>query len=158
MDHTLKSTQSHFQVMVFVQLWIFFHLPSTLLICCHVHVLPKRRHSFGGCGWFLPFIIKRVLGIKHIFTCSFGNKRIHLLIRVYSISSMVKSIRGKWTVCCKEAVRFSEGPLLEVLLCSFCLLNLSQNTPAWRRSLRIKTSLHCLMMKFVQSKTVNYSY
>ena len=29
---------------------------------------------------------------------------------------LVKSIRGKWAVCCTEVVRFLEGPLLEVLL------------------------------------------
>ena len=29
---------------------------------------------------------------------------------------MVKSIGGKWAVRCREVVRFSEGPLLEVLL------------------------------------------
>ena len=32
------------------------------------------------------------------------------------ISSMVKSIGGKGAVRCREVVRFSEGPLLEVLL------------------------------------------
>ena len=29
---------------------------------------------------------------------------------------MLKSIGGKWAVCYTEVVRFSEGPLLEVLL------------------------------------------
>ena len=37
----------------------------------------------GGVVNFLPFIIKRILGIKRIFPCSFGNKRMRLLTRVY---------------------------------------------------------------------------
>ena len=45
----------------------------------------KKVSRFGGCGQFLSFIIKRILGIKHIFPCSFGNKRMHLLTRVYGI-------------------------------------------------------------------------
>ena len=32
-----------------------------------------------------PFAIKCILGIKHIFPCSFENKRMHLLTRVYGI-------------------------------------------------------------------------
>ena len=32
-----------------------------------------------------PFAIKRILGIKHIFPCSFENKRMRLLTRVYGI-------------------------------------------------------------------------
>ena len=51
-------------------------------ICYHVHVLGV---AVLGCGQFLPFIIKRILGIKCIFPCSFGNKRMHLLTRVYGI-------------------------------------------------------------------------
>ena len=35
------------------------------------------------------------------------------------ISSMVKSIGGKWAVLCTEVVHFSEGPLLEVLFCTY---------------------------------------
>ena len=45
---------------------------------------PKRRCSFG-CGQFLPFIIKRILGIKRIFPCSFGNKHMRLLTCVYGM-------------------------------------------------------------------------
>ena len=37
-------------------------------------------------------------------------------VRNVAISSMVKSIGGKLAVRCTEVVRFSEGPLLEVLL------------------------------------------
>ena len=44
-------------------------------ICYHVHVLGV---AVLGCGQFLPFIIKRILGIKRIFPCSFGNKRMRL--------------------------------------------------------------------------------
>ena len=49
----------------------------TCRICCHVHVLPKEALQFWECGQFLPFIIKR------IYPCSFGNKHMHLLTRVY---------------------------------------------------------------------------
>ena len=33
---------------------------------------------------------------------------------------MVKSIKGKWAVCCTEVVHFLDGPLLEVLLYDIC--------------------------------------
>ena len=49
---------------------------------CHVHVASR----FWGCGQFVPFIIKRILGIKRIFHCSFWNKRMRLLTRVYGIT------------------------------------------------------------------------
>ena len=51
----------------------------------HVHVLPKKRRSFGVWSIF-AFIIKRILGNKRIFPCSFRNKRMRLLTRAYSIS------------------------------------------------------------------------
>ena len=38
-----------------------------------------------GVWSFLPFTIKRILSIKRIFPCSFGNKRMRLLTRVYGI-------------------------------------------------------------------------
>ena len=44
-----------------------------------------RASRFWECGQFLPFIIKRILGIKRIFPCSFGNKCMRLLTRVYGI-------------------------------------------------------------------------
>ena len=47
-----------------------------------LHVLPNRRRGFGGAVNF-AFIIKRILGNKRIFPCSFGNKRMRLLTRVY---------------------------------------------------------------------------
>ena len=53
----------------------------TFSSCTH---LPKRHRSFGGVVKF-AFIIKRILGIKCIFPCSFGNKRMRLLTCVYSI-------------------------------------------------------------------------
>ena len=46
----------------------------------------------------------------------FGVERCLLLGGLKCISSMVKSIGGKWSVRCTEVVRFSEGLLLEVLL------------------------------------------
>ena len=56
---------------------------------CRVHLLSCTRATkaeasrFCGCGQLLPFIIKRILGIKCIFHCSFGNKRMCLLTPVY---------------------------------------------------------------------------
>ena len=46
-----------------------------------------------------PFTIKRILGIKRIFPCSFANKRMRLLTRVY----------GTWTElpCCITRVRMN---------------------------------------------------
>ena len=38
-----------------------------------------------GVWSIFAFIIKRILGIKSIFLCSFGNKRMRLLTRVYGI-------------------------------------------------------------------------
>ena len=46
----------------------------------------------------------------------FGVERCPLLGGSKCISSMVKSIGGKWAVRSTEVVRFSEGPLLEVSL------------------------------------------
>ena len=65
----------------------------TSRVRCHVHVLPKEpsRHVavLGVWSIFLPFIIKRILGIKRTFPCSFGNKRMPLLTLVYGISSQL---------------------------------------------------------------------
>ena len=55
---------------------------------CHVHVLPKKRRSFGVWSIF-AFIIKR------IFPCSFGNKRMHLLTRVYGIATIKVVLRAE---------------------------------------------------------------
>ena len=52
------------------------------------HLLSSTRATnegiavFGGVVNF-PFAIKRILGIKRIFPCSFANKRMSLLTRVY---------------------------------------------------------------------------
>ena len=54
----------------------------TCQVRCHVHMLPKRRHVFGGVV-NLSFIIKCTLGIKCIFPCSFRNKCMCLLTHVY---------------------------------------------------------------------------
>ena len=42
----------------------------------------KEALQFWGCGQFLPFIIKRILGVKRIFPCSSGNKRIQYIINL----------------------------------------------------------------------------
>ena len=52
--HLLSSTRATNQAIVVLEVWSIF-----------------------------PFTIKRILGIKHIFPCSFANKRMRLLTRVY---------------------------------------------------------------------------
>ena len=72
--------------MAFVQLSHSFNLPSTLIIRCHVSTRATKEAScFWGCGQFLTLIIKRILDIKRIFPCNFGNKRMRLLTRVYGM-------------------------------------------------------------------------
>ena len=44
-----------------------------------------RGVTILGVWSILPFIIKHMLGIKRIFPCSFGNKCMRLLTRVYRI-------------------------------------------------------------------------
>ena len=53
------------------------------------HLLSSTRATNEGIAvlevWSIfPFAIKRILGIKRIFPCSFANKRMRLLTRVYS--------------------------------------------------------------------------
>ena len=74
----LRYTQSHSQVMA----WLSgsFYLPSTLIICCHVHVLPKRRRGLG-CGlsllnayWVISSHFLAVLEIS-ISMCAYRNNQ-----------------------------------------------------------------------------------
>ena len=58
-----------------------FRVLFTCRVRCHVHVVAV----WGVVNFFLLFIIKRILGIKRIFPCSFRNKRMRLLTRVYGI-------------------------------------------------------------------------
>ena len=52
-------------------------------------VLPTKASRFWRCGQFFPsLLIKRILGIKRIFPCSFANKRMRLLTRVYGMVIM----------------------------------------------------------------------
>ena len=81
--HSQINTESHSQVMAFVQLSGSFHLRSILLICCHVHMLPKRHRGFWGVVNSCLSLLSAYLGIKHIFPCSFGNKCMCLLTHVY---------------------------------------------------------------------------
>ena len=72
----------------FVQLSRSFNLPNTLIIRCHVSTRATKEAScFWGCGQIFTLIIKRILGIKRIFPCNFGNKRMRLLTRVYGTLS-----------------------------------------------------------------------
>ena len=52
------------------------------------HLLSSTRATNEGIAvlevWSIfPFAIKRILGIKRIFPCSFANKHMHLLTCVY---------------------------------------------------------------------------
>ena len=54
------------------------------------HLLSSTRATNEGIAvlevWSIfPFTIKRILGIKRIFPCSFANKRMRLLTRVYGM-------------------------------------------------------------------------
>ena len=83
-----------------------YYLLSTLS-CTHA---TEEASRFWGCGQFLTFIIKRILGIKCIlgieciFPCSFENKRMRLLTHVYGILqkydvelfSHESMISGRW--------------------------------------------------------------
>ena len=62
--------------MAFVQLSGSFYLPTMLLICCHA---TNKGIVVMGVWSNHAFII------YHIFSCSFGNKRMCLLTRVYSM-------------------------------------------------------------------------
>ena len=59
---------------------MFLPAEYTVVYSCY-----QRGIAVLGVWSILPFIIKRILGIKHIFPRSFGNKRMRLLTRVYGI-------------------------------------------------------------------------
>ena len=107
------QTQSHSEVLAFVQLSRSFNLPSTLIIRCHVSTRATKEAScFWGCGQFLTLIIKRILDIKRIFPCNFGNKRMRLLTRVYGISLVAMQSKKQVTIwLVQDAISFSH-PLL----------------------------------------------
>ena len=68
-----------------------------------------------------PFSEVILYWLRYVDQCPlFGIERCLLLGGSKRISSMVKSIGGKSAVRCTEVVRFSEGPLLEVLLYLSC--------------------------------------
>ena len=58
------------------------------------HLLSSIRATNEGIAvlevWSIfPFAIKRILGIKRIFPCSFANKRMRLLTRVYGTTKLI---------------------------------------------------------------------
>ena len=59
----------------------------------------------GGVVNFFLLIIKRILGIKRIFPCSFGNKRMRLLTRVYGMSP---TLNGSSVLECFECSNMFE--------------------------------------------------
>ena len=68
-----------------------------VLFTCRVYTLSCTRATkealrFWGCGQFLPFIIKRILGIKRIFPCSFGNKHMRLLTHIYTVIITIHAV------------------------------------------------------------------
>ena len=76
------------------------------------HLLSSKRATNEGIAvlelWsILPFAIKRILGIiKRIFPCSFANKRMHLLTRVYGTCTelpwCITRVRTNYDVCTYE--------------------------------------------------------
>ena len=56
-----------------------------------LHVLPNRRRGFGG-------VVNFVFIIKHIFPCSYGNKHMRLLTRVYGITYTNTRVTGNYVV------------------------------------------------------------
>ena len=70
-----------------IELFLPANSYTTHFICCRVHVLPTKVSRAVLEVWSIfPFAIKRILGIKRIFPCSFANKRMRLLTRVYGIT------------------------------------------------------------------------
>ena len=77
-----------------------FFLPANYT----THLLSSTRAANEGITvlevWSIfPFAIKHILGIKRIFPCSFENKRMCLLTRVYGIAPR------KLDYCTQEAQR-----------------------------------------------------
>ena len=66
---------------------------STTRLFCHVTRTTKQVLRFGV--WSFDFIIKRILGNKRIFPCSFGNMRMRLLIRVYGMCEHMRHQQSK---------------------------------------------------------------
>ena len=58
------------------------------------------------------FIIERILGIKRIFPCSFGNKCVRLLTRVYGIYSKTVRLPRDWLVQVLLVVKVSDGTMI----------------------------------------------
>ena len=90
-----------------------FSLPSTLS-CTHA---TKEASQFWGSGqFFSPFIIKRILGIKHIFPWSFGNKRMRLLTRVYSSTCNISVLLSVMEKSCttRTALALAQWPSSEL--------------------------------------------
>ena len=61
-----------------------------------------------GVWSIFAFIIKRILGVKRIFPCSLGNKRMRLLTRVYTVllQEWLKLAMGEWV---QGGTRFSHS-------------------------------------------------
>ena len=92
--HSSHSLRSHGEHQVNTK---SFRVLFTCRVCCHVHAALR----FWGCGRFLHFIIKCILGIKHIFPCSFGDKRMHVytvveeqikLLRMLTSMSLARNV------------------------------------------------------------------
>ena len=100
--------------MALVQLSSSFHLPSILLICCHVLVLPKRRHGFGGVVNFCLSLL-----------------RAYWVLRAYLLAVLEISVRAYYTILDLLAEKKLSFPsdeedgsgvyLLVVLLCRIVL-------------------------------------
>ena len=80
-------------------------MSSTTRLFCHVHVVPNRCRGFRVWSIF-AFIIKRILGNKGIFPCSFGNKCMHLLTCVYGMN-LYTAFKSAIFFTCKVSVYLS---------------------------------------------------
>ena len=85
--------------------YISSHQDKNLRLSWHrtTHLLSSTRATNEGIAvlevWSIfPFAIKRILGIKRIFPCSFANKRMHLLT-VCTVYTCVLTVCVKMDVC-----------------------------------------------------------
>ena len=84
--HTLWRFHGEHQVNT-ESFWVLLPAEYAVMYTCY-----KRGVTvLGVWSIFFPFIIKRILGIKCIVSCSFRNKCMRLLTRVYGI-------RYKWKI------------------------------------------------------------
>ena len=101
------------------------------------HLLSSTRATNEGIAvlevWSIfPFAIKRILGIKRIFPCSFANKRMRLLTRVYGNYVYILIIRltnanvweTMWKLC--SYMQFIKKPFFCTPICTSFVRTVSE--------------------------------